>query len=146
MSAAPLFSASVMARMRALNEANLPHRADVYVPTTTRSSGGVVTTTYPTTPTVSQLPCRVAAQGGLSRDRVVAGAQATPATAYVVHLAAGSGVPATAKIRVTGAVPITAGAAVPFTLWLAAQGAEQVQASEAERKVLAVETPAIAGA
>ena len=146
MTSTPLLSPSLLARLRALNEANLLHRADVYVPTTTRSPGGVVSTTFPTVPTVAQLPVRVAAQGALPRERVAAGAEATPATAYVVHMAAGSSVPAAAKLRVTGSVALTSGGAVNWTLWLLVQGAEQVQGAEASRAVLAVETQPIAGA
>lgn len=58
-----LFPPSTLALFRAMNVAALDSTAALYRPTTARGAGGVTTTTYPGTPTVEDLACRVSLAG-----------------------------------------------------------------------------------
>lgn len=77
----PLFPTGSLALQRALNEQNLPLDAELQVPTTVRSPGGVVTRTFATQIVTK---CRISEVGAGDRERYTADQLQTPRTSILI--------------------------------------------------------------
>ena len=91
-----LFPPSVLAQMRALNEANLPHSCQVLESTTTKAEGGTHVESW--TP-VGVYPARMTP---VSQDEQVVADQATGAAQWRVALPAGTPVDVKHRLVVSG--------------------------------------------
>lgn len=134
-----LLAASELRDLRAVHDATLVHRAALYVPTRTTGAGGTTVETWDPTPLATAVPCRYDAPQPGPPARLVAGAVAAPPEP-IVAVAAGTTIPATARLHVTG----TSGG-VAVDCWLAVQGAPEPGAIEVGRAVRVAPAPPVPG-
>lgn len=121
--------AIAVATLAAINNASLPHRAQIDRPSTSTGPGGVVAPTYTTI--ASGIPCRRAIAGHSAGERTIAD-QVQPIVADVVVFAPGADVREHDRLTVTG----TDAGGTAFTLVFDVDAVMAPLAAEAMRKVL----------